>query len=348
MRVLVTGATGFVGQHVARRLRQTSDVIVFARDTAKASRVLGEGFDVAAGDLRDREAIERALNGVDVVYHIAARRDHWGRPYSEYFNANVTGTQNLLDAARAAGTRKIVYCSSVGVLGYGFDYRPVDEAHPYGSKLNYYHETKKLAEETVLRSDLPVVTVRPGWIYGPNDDNGGVTQMLVKLAKKRFALVGSGKNRLHPVYIDDVVDGTIAAAQSEAYGEAFLLLGPLVTTFADYVEAMSRALGVDAPALRVPYAVALLACYALEPAWHVKNRIAGPTILGDKPPMTRDSLAVVAEDQVFDTSKAERVLGHAPKVRIDEGLKRTVDWLATTGRLPTDVTGRLQRQAASV
>ena len=146
MRVLVTGATGFVGQHVARRLRQTSEVVVLVRDPEKEARVLGEGYYVVQGDLRDEASIARALDGVDIVYHIAARRDHWGRPYSEYYGANVTGTQNLLDAVRAKGPRKIVYCSSVGVYGYDLEYRPVDEAHPFGKKLNYYHETKKLAE----------------------------------------------------------------------------------------------------------------------------------------------------------------------------------------------------------
>ncbi len=347
MRVLVTGATGFVGQHVARRLRKTSDVVVLVRDPEKEARVLGDGYDVVQGDLRDGPSIVRALDGVDVVYHIAARRDHWGRPYSEYYAANVTGTQNLLDAVRANGARKIVYCSSVGVYGYDFAYRPVDEAHPFGGKLNYYHETKKLAEELVQKSDLPIVTVRPGWIYGPNDDNGGVTTMLLKIASGRFAIVGSGTNRLHPVYIDDVVDGTIAAGDSEAYGDAFLLLGPEVTTFSGYVESMARALGVAPPRLRIPYHLALLACYGLEPAWTVKNKLLGPSLVGDKPPMTRDSLAVVADDQLFDTSKAARVLGHTPKVSVDDGLRRTVAWLASTGRLPSDIAERVTSETVS-
>ncbi len=343
MKVLVTGATGFVGQHVARRLRQSAEVVVLARDPAKADRVLGSGFSVVQGDLRDRGALERALAGVDVAFHIGARRDHWGRPYSEYYEANVLGTENLLAAARAAGTPKILHCSSVGVHGFDYDYRPVNESHRYGYRLNYYHETKMRAEEIVLRSDLPAVTVRPGWIYGPNDDNGGVTQMLLKIAGRRFAVVGNGQNRLHPVYIDDVVDGIVAAAASERYGEAFLLLGPEVTTLSKFVTAMSDALGVDPPRWRVPYVMALLASYALEPAWHFKNRTIGPGPFGDKPPMTRDSLAVVAEDQLFDISRAEEALGHKPSIGIEQGLQRTVSWLLETQRLPSEVAAGLRR-----
>jgi len=347
VRALVTGATGFVGQHVARRLRESCDVVVLVRDPEKAGHVLGAGFTAVEGDLRDRRSISRALEGVDVAYHIGARRDHWGRPYSEYYDANVGGTRNLLEAARAAKTAKIVYCSSVGVHGYDFDYRPVDEAHRYGNGLNYYHKTKMLAESLVMQSEMPVVTVRPGWIYGPNDDNGGVTQMLVRIASGRFALVGSGKNRLHPVYIDDVVAGTLAAAKSDAYGEAFLLLGPEVTTFRAFVDAMAGALGVSPPRFRIPHAVALLSAYVLEPAWYVKNRTIGRGFLGDKPLMTRDSLAVVAEDQVFDVAKAERVLGHRPRVSIADGLAQTATWLASTRRLPAEVTARLAGEAVN-
>jgi nucleoside-diphosphate-sugar epimerase len=233
------------------------------------------------------------------------------------------------------------------VHGFDFQYLPVDEAHPYGAKLNYYHETKMRAEEVVLRSGLPAVTVRPGWIYGPNDDNGGVTQMLIKIARHHFAIVGSGSNRLHPVYIDDVVDGIVAAAASERYGEAFLLLGPEVTTLRGFVNSMSEALRVDRVRWRVPYAAALLASYALEPAWHIKNRTIGPDVLGDKPPITRDSLDVVARDQVFDTSRAEAAFGHTPRVDIRDGLERTVSWLSESRRLPSEVAGRIERSAAA-
>lgn len=298
------------------------------------------------GDFRDPDAMRRAVAGVDVLYHVGARRDHWGLPYREYYTSNVVGTQNLLDAARAAGVPKIVYCSSVGVYGYGFRYKPVDEAHPFGHHLSYYHRSKVLAEEVVDRSGLPVITVRPGWIYGADDENGGVTQMLIKLAKGRFAFVGSGRNRVHPVHIDDVTDGILAAGRSDAFGEKFLLLGPRTLTFREYVLAMCRALSVGPPKLTIPYAFGLLACYGLEPAWLVKNRLLGRGVLGDKPPMTRDTLHGIAEDQVFDTSKAARILGHTPCVDVDEGLAMTVRWLAEAGRLPAPVAARFAGEAA--
>ncbi|MEX0749303.1 MAG: NAD-dependent epimerase/dehydratase family protein [Dehalococcoidia bacterium] len=345
MKVLVTGATGFVGQHVARRLAASADVAIFARHRDKARAMFGDAVEVRHGDLKDAASLDRALEGIDRVYHIAARRDHWGMPYDDYYQANVVGTRSLLEAARRHGTSKIVYCSSVGVYGHGYQYFPVDEAHPFGQHLSFYHKSKALAEE-VVRSypDLPVVTVRPGWIYGPNDEWGGVTQMLIKLAKGQFAFVGSGENRLHPVFINDVVGGIVAAGESERYGEAYLLLGPEHTTFRNYVYAMCDALGAERPRWSVPYLAGRAACYALEPMWLVKNRVLGKKLLGDKPPMTRDTLDGVSTHRYFDTSKATREIAHTPAVSIADGLQTTVEWLAGTGRLPASVTERIKQR----
>jgi nucleoside-diphosphate-sugar epimerase len=347
MKVVVTGATGFVGQHVARQLVGSADVTLFARDAERARALVPGPVNVAPGDFRDVEALNRAFDAADVVYHIGARRDHWGLPLSEYLESNVEGTRNVLRAAERCGVSKIVYCSTVGVYSFDFQYRPIDEKHPYGKHFSYYHKSKKLAEDVVFASKLPIITVRPGWIYGPNDDAGGVTQMLMRLAGGRFAFVGSGSNRIHPVYIDDVVNGILAAGRSEQYGEAFLLLGPHALTFREYVLAMCRALGVDAPKLQLPYWLARLSCYGLEPAWLLKNRVLGKKMLGDKPPMTRDTLWGVTADRVYDTSKGTRLLGHTPAVRVDEGLARTVEWLARAGKLPATVSARLADRAAS-
>jgi nucleoside-diphosphate-sugar epimerase len=315
----------------------TAEVAVVARDPLPARRILGEEISIFQGDFRDVAPLREAFRGVDVLYHIGARRDHWGLPRRDYIDSNVLGTRNVLEAAESAAIPKIVYCSSVGVYGYDFQYLPVDEAHPFGTRLSYYHESKRLAEEIVLSSKLPIITVRPGWIYGPNDDNGGVTQMLIKLARLRFAFVGKGRNRIHPVYIDDVVNGIIAAGRSEEYGEAFLLLGPEPLTFEEYVLAMCRALGITVPTLRIPYVIGQLSSYGLEPLWLAKNRILGKKFLGDKPPMTRDTLAGISADRFYDTSKAQRLLGHVPSVGVDEGLARTVEWLASVNRLPQGI-----------
>lgn len=343
MKALVTGGTGFVGQHVAQRLAASHDVVLFARDAERARAMFGDRFEIRAGDLRDAASVEASLEGIDVVYHIAARRDHWGFPYNDYYSSNVTGSRNVFDAARKHGTSKVVYCSTVGVYGYDFEYLPVDEAHPFGKNMSYYHESKALAEHVLKEySDVPVITVRPGWIYGPQDEWGGVTQMLIKLAKGQFAFIGRGNNQLHPVYIDDIVCGIIAAGASNRFGEPYLLLGPERTTFREYVFAMCTALGVDRPRWTIPYAVGLASCYVLEPAWLLKNRILGKKPLGDKPPMTRDTLRGVSANRFYDTSKASREIGHTPAVKIADGLEHTVDWLAGTGRLPVALVQQLK------
>lgn len=346
MNVLVTGATGFVGQHVAQRLAPSHGVVVFAHDVGKARAMFGDRFAIREGDLKNAADVNAALEGIDIVYHIAARRDHWGLPYEDYYNSNVVGTRNVMEAARTHNTRKIVYCSTVGVYGFDFQYFPVDEAHPYGKNMSYYHKSKMLAEEVVRSYDLPVITVRPGWIYGPHDEWGGVTQMLIKLAKGQFAFLGGGNNSLHPVFIDDVVSGIVAAGQSERFGDSYLLLGPEHTTFRNYVYAMCDVLSVPHPRWTIPYHLGVAACYALEPLWLAKNRIAGTKLLGDKPPMTRDTLHGVTKHRFYDTSKATREIGHTPGVTIADGLRRTVEWLAGTGRLPEHVARRIHERKA--
>jgi nucleoside-diphosphate-sugar epimerase len=333
MKVLVTGATGFVGQHLTRRLVGSHDVRVFARDPERARSLFGETVEIHAGDLRDVDAVRRSFEGVEMAYHLGAQRDHWGTPRRVYMGCNVDGTRNVLDAAGAADVSKLVYCSSVGVYAYDFQRLPVDETHPYGRRFGHYHESKKLAEEIVLRSRLPIVTVRPGWIYGPHDDSGGITKMLIRASRGRMAFVGPGANRVHPVYIDDVVDGILAAGRSDRYGDVFLLLGPRALTVREYVLAMCDAVGAEPPRIRIPYAFARLACYALEPAWSLKNRVAGTELFGDRPPVTRESLAGLTTDRVYDVSKATRLLGHTPSVDVEEGLARTVRWLADAGML---------------
>jgi nucleoside-diphosphate-sugar epimerase len=170
---------------------------------------------------------------------------------------------------------------------------------------------------------------------------------LIKLAKGQFAFVGRGDNSLHPVYIDDVVSGIIAAGNADRYGESYLLLGPEHTTFRNYVYAMCDALDAPHPRLTIPYTLGLAATYVLEPLWLAKNRIAGKAFLGDKPPMTRDTLHGVASHRFYDTSKATREIGHTPAVSIAEGLGRTVRWLAGTGRLPEDVARRIRERAGT-
>jgi nucleoside-diphosphate-sugar epimerase len=333
MRILVTGATGFVGRHLIRRLAG-HDVCVLARNPDRAHSILGPDVSVLTGDLRDQESVERACVNAELIYHLGAARDHWGRPYRWYHETNVTGTQNLLSAAARAGTGKIVYCSTVGVYGFDLQYLPVDEQHPYGERLSYYARSKRQAEEIARASGLPVVTVQPGWIYGPEDETGGVTRMLQRLKAGRFAFIGPGRNRIHLVYIDDVVDGLLAAGRSEHHGESFLLLGPQVESFQDTVNAMGEALQAPAPGKHVPYWAGRVSAYGMEGLWLLKNRLLGPDRFGDRPVLTRDTLDGVTTDYFYDTSKAAKLLGHQPKVDLRKGLARTIEWMTASGRLP--------------
>ena len=330
MKVLVTGATGFTGGHLAEYLSARGDVVralVRPRSRAKfdTSPLPAAGVVAAEGDLTDAAALRRAANGVDVVYHIAATYREAGQPDSAYRAINVEGTRNVLEAAQAGGAQRVVHCSTGGVHGHIAN-PPANEDSPFNPG-DIYQETKLEAEQMARafgdRTGFDVVVARPIGIYGPGDTR--FLRMFRGLARGKFPMIGSGKPFYHLTYIDDLLEGfRLCGTVAGAKGRTYILAGPRYTTLEQLVEMVARDLNVTPPRLHLPvwpFWTAGLLCEIV----CVPLRI--------EPPIFRRRVDFYTKSRAFDTRRAQTELGFAPKVDLEEGIKRTADWYRSQGLL---------------
>ena len=330
MKVLVTGATGFTGGHLAATLAARGDevrALVRPRSRAKfdASGLPSKGVTAVEGDLADAGAVRRAAEGVDVVYHIAATYREAGQPDSAYREINVQGTANVVEAARAGGARRMVHCSTGGVHGHIAN-PPANEDAPFNPG-DVYQETKLEAERAARtfadRTGFDVVVARPIGIYGPGDTR--FLRMFRGLARGNFPMIGSGKAFYHLTFIDDLVEGfRLCGTVPAAKGRTYLLAGPRYTTLEQLVAMVARELKVEPPKIHWPvwpFWTAGLLC----------EMVCVP--LRIEPPIFRRRVDFYTKSRAFDTTRARTELGFAPRVDLDEGIKRTADWYRAEGLL---------------
>lgn len=319
MKVLVTGATGFTGGHLARTLalESTREVRALVRDPAMARGLAASGIELMAGDLRSRETLAAAVAGVDVVYHIAAIYRSAGVSTDTYRAVNRTAVGHIVEAAAAAGVRRVVHCSTVGVHG-DVDNPPANEDAPLKPG-DIYQITKlegeEVARETADRCRVELTIARPSGIYGPGD------RRLLKLFRnviRRFPILGSGEIYYHLTYIDDLVEGfRLCGEHPAAAGRTYILAGGEVTTLNDVMALIADVAGVRPPAIHLPvwpFWVAGAACEA----------ICAP--FGIEPPLYRRRVDFFTKSRAFDITRARTEIGYAPRVSLREGITRTLAW----------------------
>jgi nucleoside-diphosphate-sugar epimerase len=329
VRVLVTGATGFAGSHLARALASRGDQVrAFQREGARQLDPGGPGVpgvDIAIGDLRDPESLRRAVQGIDVVYHIAAIYRQAGLSPEVYRAVNATAVGQLVEAAAAAGARRVVHCSTVGVHG-DVEHPPANEDAPLKPG-DIYQETKlegeRLARAAGAGSGIEVTIVRPSGIYGPGDRR--LLKLFRGVARRRWITLGRGKIYYHLTYIDDLVEGfRLCGEHPAAANRTYILAGGEVTTLNDLVAMIAEVAGVQAPAIHLP----------VWPFW-----IAGALCeaacapLGIEPPLYRRRVDFFTKSRAFDISRAQREIGYAPQVRLHDGIQRTIEWYRAHGWL---------------
>lgn len=328
MTVLVTGATGFTGGHLARALVASGHrvrALVRPASEGKARRLEADGVEIAAGTLEDPPSLRAAARGVEIVYHVAATYREAGQPASAYTVVNVDGTRHVLDAARAEGVRRVVHCSTAGVHGH-VEHPPADEDAPLAPG-DEYQRTKVLGEQEARRAGqdggLEVVIARPVGIYGPGDTR--FLKMFQGIARRRFPMLGSGDVFYHLTYVDDTVEGLRLCGETPgAAGRTYLLAGPRYTTLKELVTAVARELHVAPPWLRLPVWPVWLAGAACE-ALCVPLRL--------EPPLYRRRVDFYRKSRAFDISRARRELGYHPAVDLTTGIRRTAAWYREQGWL---------------
>jgi dihydroflavonol-4-reductase len=317
--VLVTGAAGFTGLALARSLtRRGQRVRGLVRNRKRASYLEQAGVEVVAGDVRDRATVQEALLGVDTVYHLAAVFRRAGVPDSEYRSVHVDATRQLVECSAAAGVRRFVHCSTVGVHGDVEGQAPAAEDAPFQPG-DIYQVTKlegeRMALDTAGRVGLPLTVVRPGPIYGPGDRR--LLKLIGGVARKRFVLLGDGSPHFQMVYVDDLTEGfRLAAETPAAVGRTYIVAGGEAPTLKELVEEIAKVADVPPPRTRLP----------VWPFWVAGAICEGVCVpLGIEPPIFRRRVAFFTNNRWFDTSRARNELGYAPKVRLRDGIRRTLD-----------------------
>lgn len=327
IRVLVTGATGFVGKRlVGTLLSRGLAVVALCRRVPDASPAewIGE-VRCVQGSLDDKEALSEAIEGADAVIHLAAQLGHWGTPRESFYRTNVEGTRALVTLSLAEGVGHFIHLSTVGVYGK-LQTVPATESHPR-NPVTVYGVTKYLSEEIVRSAatdGLRATILRPSHVYGPGDLN---TLPLMRLLKRMrlFCLVNGGDYMFQPLFVDDLADAIAACVlRAEVIGKEYVLAGPSVVTVRDYIRLVASVLGIRVTTVTVPYA--LLRCLA------ICNEVVA-SLGGFQPLLSRSRLDFFAGHQWFDTSNARRDFGFSPATDIKDGLIRTIRWYVDNGLL---------------
>ncbi|MBA3563495.1 MAG: NAD(P)-dependent oxidoreductase [Gammaproteobacteria bacterium] len=325
MKVLVTGATGFTGKALVRRLIDDGHRVVALdyKEGYKTDEIRGWGAEVVIGSVTDRAIVDSCMDSVEVVQHLAAAFREMNVPDSYYDEVNVGGTRTVLEAAHAHGVRKLIYCSTCGVHG-NVENPPADEDAPI-KPADYYQRTKYQAEPIVAEftsRGLNTTTVRPAAIYGPGDPERFFL-IFKRVARGWFPMYGNGKTLYHPVYIDNLVDALVLAMDdNRGNGRAFLIADEEYVEIEDLVKRVARAMNRE---VRIPHFPVL----PLVAAGHVCEKLWRP--FGVAPPIFPRRVDWYRQNRAFNIDRARRELGYQPKVGLDDGLRRTYEWYRREG-----------------
>ena len=326
MLAFLTGATGFVGSHVARVLaEQGADLRLLVRSNSDLRNIQDLKADRVTGDLRDAKSLKLAASGCEVIFHVAADYRLWVRDPEEMYRSNVEGTTAILEAARESGARRVVYTSSVATMGFNSNGHLADERSPVSlaNMIGHYKRSKFMAEEVALeagRSGMDVVVVNPTTPVGERDIKPTPTgRIVVDFLKKKFpAYVDTGLNL---VDVTECARGHVAALEKGTSGERYILGGENLT-LKQILDKLAVITGLPSPKVRVPYVVAL--------ATGVVDQVFTGYIRKKEPRATIDAVRMGRKKMFVSSGKAERDLGWKI-VPVDSALRRAVQWFQANG-----------------
>jgi dihydroflavonol-4-reductase len=326
-KVLVTGASGFVGSAVARKLIERGfSVRALVRATSPTAHLSDLDLEFAVGDLRDADSVRAAMSGVRWLFHVAADYRLWVRDPAELIRTNVLGTRTLMDVAKQTGVERIVYTSSVATLTCRSTGEPADETTPLqeGHAIGAYKRSKVAAErlvEAMIAQGLPAIIVNPSTPIGPCDVRPTPTgRIIIEAASGRMpAFVDTGLNMVH---VDDVAAGHILAFDRGRIGERYILGGQNVS-LSEILKTVAQQLGRRPPRVKIPRAAVVPLAIAAE---FMARRS------GREPMITRDGLRMSKNRMFFSAAKAERELGFQARPYA-EGIRDAIDWFRQAGYL---------------
>lgn len=329
MKCFVTGATGFLGSHVARCLvAEGAELRLLVRTSSRTENIADLSADRVVGDLRDVDSLRRGMSGCEAVFHVAADYRLWAVDGRELYQSNVEGTRNLLQAARDSGVRRVVYTSSVATMGFGNNGTITDERTPVtlANMIGDYKRSKFLAEQLVIdaaRGGQNVVIVNPTTPIGERDIKPTPTgRIVVDFLKRKFpAYVDTGLNLVDAT---DCARGHMLAMEKAVPGERYIL-GADNLTLKQILDRLAAISGLPSPNIRLPYAMAYVT--------GVVDTLVTGKIRQREPRVTLDSVRMGRKKMFVNSSKAEHELGWKP-VPVDGALRRAVEWFRANGYAP--------------
>ncbi|MHB1336952.1 MAG: NAD-dependent epimerase/dehydratase family protein [Candidatus Humimicrobiaceae bacterium] len=327
MKILVTGGTGFTGGYLVKKLLEDSsnEVRVIARNEKKAEQLKKLGVEIIVGDISDKEAVFKAVKGMDIVFHVAAAFREAKTDDSYYWDVNYKGTKYILDACLEYGVKRVVHTSTIGLVS-SVKNPPSNEEEAY-SPGDVYQNSKCEAEKEALRyareKGLAVSVVRPASIYGPGDLR--MLKMFKMIAQKRWIFFGNGKAYLHMVYIDDLVSGFLLCSQKEeAIGQVFIIGGEKYISLNELSALIAAEFNVKTPTVHVPYKPMELLAVCVEKAWKFFK-------IKKQPPIYKRRVSFFKKNRAFSIEKARTLLGYEPKIDLKTGIHRTAEWYVQNG-----------------
>lgn len=320
-KILVTGAGGFIGYNLCNNLAQDGFEIIGVDlhypDEDKRPYI----FQKKMGDFRNTNQMNNWLFGVDAVIHLASAHLQINLDSSEYWDVNVNSLRPFLEEAHKMGVKRFIHVSTVGVYGK-LNCLPAHEITPCNPQ-SIYGETKLEGEAEVTKfyneTGFPIVILRPAWVYGPYCPR--TLKIYKSIKKKQFAMIGSGSNMRHPIFIEDLAEAVkISILNDSALGEIFIIAGEKAITTKELIQSFCKIYGMPYPKIRIPFWLGKILARGVEAVFELMRK---------EPPFSSRSLEFFDTDNAFDITKAKNTLGFSPRFSFEEGLKKTKGWLVS-------------------
>lgn len=318
MKVFITGAAGFIGRHLVRVLLQKDwSIKVLLHSTPLPEDIQKSPLEIIWGDLSDRASLIQGMKDCQLGFHLASALGGKLISPQEFWKINVQGTLNFLQAAQKADIQQVIFFSSAGVLGRVKPGEVATEDYPPQPQTIYDRtklEAEKIAQQ-YSQSGLKITIIRPGWVYGPEDRR--TFKLFQAIARRRFILLGGGRAWQTPVYVDDLIQGTLLALEKGRGGEIFHLAGPEVLSVREMAEIIAHQLGHNLPPVSLPLTPLLPLAWLLDRIFRLFHGEA---------PLTPGKLAFFAHPKPLDISKAKRLLNYSPQINFAQGVEKTINW----------------------